>query len=196
MQNEQTRLPYRNPVLTDGLIAAPLAVFADSFQTALMAAYVFAFVMIFAVPMTAMIPRKLPLSVRILVYSLTCAFVYIPAVLTATVLIPDVSAGVWMPVLALTPMLTLHRDRYFGGRGAVRNLLRMIPAVGVLTLAFGAVRELLGTGMLSDQTVLHHPPLPLLCEPAGGLLLLGILCIAAVWIPGRNGKEAEQNAAG
>ena len=195
MQNETKRLPYRNPVLTDGLLAAPLAVFCDTFERALNGAFVLAFVMLIAVPLTALIPKKLKLSLRILFYSAVCALVYIPAVLFAATLFPTVSGGIWESVLALMPAMTLYRDRYFGGKGMLRNLLRTVLSASLLMLVFGTVRELLGCGMLSGSRVLASPPLPFICAPAGGLLLLCCLCIARVYLPKRIRREADALAA-
>ena len=195
MQNETKRLPYRNPVLTDGLLAAPLAVFCDNFERALAGAFVLVFVMLITVPLTALIPKKLGLSLRILFYSVVCALVYIPAVLFAVTLFPTVSSGIWMAVIALMPALTLFRDRYFGGKGMLRNLLCSVIFVPLLMLFFGAVRELLGCGMLSGRTVLTSPPLPVLCAPAGGMLLFCCLCIGRVYLPKRIRREAVDRAA-
>ena len=150
--------------------------------------------MLITVPLTAVIPKKLSLALRILFYSVTAALVYIPAVLVAATLIP-VSGGIWLPVIAAVPALTAYRDRYFGGRGMLRNLLRTLLSVPLIMLTFGAVREMLGSGMLSGKTLLAHPPLPVLSTPAGGLLLLCCLCIGAVYLPNRIGKEAEPRAA-
>ena len=194
MQNETKKLPYRNPLIADGLLAAPLAAFCASFDKALAGAFVFACVMLITVPLTALIPKKLSLTLRILFYSVTAALVYIPVVLVAATLIP-VSGGIWLPVIAAMPAMTLYRDRYFGGKGMLRNLTRTVITVPLIMMIFGAVRELLGSGMLSGKTVLTHPPLPILCEPAGGLLLVCCLCIGAVYLPNRIGKEAEPDAA-
>ena len=139
MQNETKRLPYRDPVLTDGLLAAPLAVFCEDFAHGLTGAFVLAVVMLIAVPLTALVPRKLPLSVRILFYSAVCALVYIPAALFAATLFPTVSGGIWLPVIALMPAVTVCRDRYFGGKGMFRNLLRTVLTVSLLMTVFAAV---------------------------------------------------------
>lgn len=195
MQNETKRLPYRDPVLTDGLLAAPLAVFCESFGNGLAGAFVLAVVMLIAVPLTALIPRKLNLSLRILFYSVVCALVYIPAALFAATLFPTVSGGIWMPVISLMPAMTVSRDRYFGGKGMLRNLLRTVLTVSLLMTGFGAVRELFGTGTLSGKTVLT-PPLPFILTPAGGLLLFCCLCIARVYFPKRIRREADDRAAG
>ena len=194
MQKDNGTLPYRNPVLADGLLAAPLAVFCDTFENALAGAFVFVFVMLTAVPLTAIVPKKLSLPVRILFYSVTGALVYIPAALLAATLFPEVSGGIWLPVIAAVPALTVFRDRYFGGKGMLRNLLRAVVSASLLMLLTGALREMLGSGMLSGKTVLTAPPLPVLCTPAGGLLLLCCICIGTVFLPNRIGREADNDA--
>ena len=119
---------------------------------------------------------------------------YIPAVLFATVLFPEVSGGLWFALVAALPALTVLRDRYFGGKGMLRNLLRIAVTVPLLMTVCGALRELFGAGRLSGRTMLQNPPLPILCEPAGGLLLLCCICLAAVYLPKRIGKEAADGA--
>ena len=133
MQNETKKLPYRNPLIADGLLAAPLAAFCASFDKALAGAFVFACVMLITVPLTALIPQKLSLTLRILFYSVTAALVYIPVVLVAATLIP-VSGGIWLPVIAAMPAMTLYRDRYFGGKGMLRNLTRTVITASADTL--------------------------------------------------------------
>ena len=120
---------------------------------------------------------------------------YIPTVLFGTVLFPTVAGGIWLPAIAAMPAATVFRDRYFGGKGMLRNLLLTVGVVSLVMLLTGAVRELLGSGMLSGRTLLHHPPLPILDAPAGGLLLLCCLCIARVYLPVRLGKGADDSAA-
>ena len=77
----------------------------------------------------------------------------------------------------------------------LHNLLRICVSVPLLMTVIGALRELFGAGMLSGRTVLRNPPLPILCEPVGGLLLLCCICLAAVYLPKRIGKEAADSAA-
>ena len=58
---------------------------------------------------------------------------------------------------------------------AFRRGINNTIGVCVAILLVGMLRELLGVGTVFDHTVLAFAPLPLVSQPAGGFLLLGIL---------------------
>ena len=185
----EARQPYRDPFLLQGLLVAPIAAFADAFAPALLIAFGYVCILLTVVPLSMLIPRRVPFCVRLLLYSVLGALVYIPVALGCMFLFPDVTPGLYLPLLPMLPVLTFAHDRFFAGKGAMRNLLRMTLSAPPVILCFGAVREMLGSGTLSGCTLLQKPPLPVLTTPAGGLLLLTLLMITAAVLKGENRKE-------
>lgn len=185
----EARQPYRDPFLLQGLLVAPAAAFADALAPALLIAFSYVCFLLAVVPLSLLIPKRVPFPVRILLYSVLGGLVYIPVALGCMFLFPDVTPGLYLPLLPMMPVLTFAHDRYFAEKGAMRNLLRMTVSAPPVLIGFGIVREMLGSGTLSGRTLLQKPPLPVLTTPAGGLLLLTLVMIAAAVLTGENRKE-------
>lgn len=173
------RLIRSEVILSEGLITAPLAAFADSVDTALLLSIAFCIITVCSVMLSALIPKGMPFSLRILFYSVIGAFVYIPAALAVTVLFPDISTGIYLPLLASSLLITAERDRLFRQKGAFGQLIGTVCSAVLVIIPFGCIRELLGAGTLHGTVLLAHPPLPVLQNAAAGLVLLACLCIGA-----------------
>ena len=80
---------------------------------------------------------------------------------------------------SIAPYKPLHKTRYTHLR-TKRTLLNMAYALGssLLLLLLGCVREWLSAGTVFGH-VLSRPVLPMASMPAGGFIVLGVLC--AVW---------------
>lgn len=174
----------KNRILRDGLLIAPPVFCADSVSGALMLCFVFGAVTLLTVMLSALIPRRLPFSVRIVSYSLAAALVYVPAALAAEYLFPASGAGQSLPLVASGLYLTVMQENAFE-REHIRltvlfaRLICVILGVCAAVLLTGVLREMLGNGALLGRTLTENPPLPVLQTPAGGLLVTGGILIAA-----------------
>lgn len=176
-----------NLLLDHGLIAAPAAVFCTSLRQGAVMGFAFCVLTLVTVLLSALIPQRVPRSVRIVLYSVIAGLVYIPTVLMTVFVFREAGFGMYLPVLCSGLYLTLLHDRFFPKKGMVRSLLRQIlPAVAVM-LMMGLLREVFGAGTLLGLTLLAQPPLPALLAPPVGLVLL--VCIAALYSAWRKGEH-------
>lgn len=126
----------------------------------------------------SLLPAKLPAVFRILLYSVIGSLVYIPVGILAVHLFPQISGGVFIPILSSALYLTVSFHEVFPRKGLWKSLvcnLISVPAAAVLT---GAVRELLGSASLAGISLQFQPPLPMLLHPSGGLIFLILLLTA------------------
>ncbi len=169
----------RSLILREGILAAPLAAFSDSLEAAAVLCIGFLTICALTIVITGVIPRKVPFSLRILLYSVTGALVYIPTALAVSTFFPENAGGLYLPLLCSSLLVTAEHDRFYPRGKILKSVWTDLLGTWSVVLLFGGARELLGFGTILHKTVMEHPPLPFLSEPAGGLVLLACLCIAA-----------------
>ncbi len=87
--------------------------------------------------------------------------------------------GIYLPMLVVEPLLTYRFGRVQETmKKAVSKGIRITIGYGLLLLLLGCVREWLSAGTVFGH-VLSRPVLPMASMPAGGFIVLGVLC--AVW---------------
>ena len=162
-------------LLQSGLIIAPIAAFAVSFLHSMALSIALLLITIPTVLISALIPRRIPFAVRIVLYSVIGSLVYMPAaVLTANIL-PQITGGIYIPLLCTPLYLTVHRDDLFPRGHVLRSMIRhLIPACPFI----------LAVGAIVGHSLISAPPLPILLEPSGGLILL-VIGLAACSASGR-----------
>lgn len=190
----------RSLILREGLFAASAALFADTVRHGLLLSAVLCAVTAVSVLIVAALPRRVPVLLRTVLYSVIAALVYIPAVLAAEQIfsVKEVhAAGVALPVLITGLLLSesspelLQPKRY--GSMLPKLLGLLIGAVFAIMLT-AVLRELLGLGTVSGMTVFRTAPVPFLQQPWGGLMLLVLL--GAALVPGAEREEPTVKNAG
>ena len=87
--------------------------------------------------------------------------------------------GIYLPMLVVEPLLTYRFGRVQETmKKAVSKGIRITVGYSLLLLLLGCVREWLSAGTVFGH-VLSRPVLPMASMPAGGFIVLGVLC--AVW---------------
>ncbi len=176
-------------ILRQGMLLAPLAAFCTSVRTAAACCIAFAVITVLSVLLGALLPKRFPLSIRIVLYSVIAGLVYIPAAILNAQIFPDVAAGVYIPLLASGLYLTVERDAVFPKKGMLRALFRNLTAVCAAAFLLGAVREAAGLGTLNGHLLTEQPLLPFMQHAACGLILLTGILIAAEQIRISSEKE-------
>lgn len=185
----------RNAVLSEGMVIAPIVVCCDTLHKALLLSLAFAVITAVSVFVGSFYPKKLPYAVRIMLYALTAAVVYIPAVLLCEYISPETYAALrsmqmpgtdltgnaflYLPLLTVNSFIVLHSELYFYRlrRTLMAGALLFHIAGFCLTACLtGCIREVLAYGSLFG----HAVDMPLLLRgfsaPWGGFILLGVLC--------------------
>ena len=189
------RVFLNNPVVMQGMGLAPLVVLATSGQNALMLAVAVALMLTPSRLLACLLSRLFPLREehpsnaelekkllpRSILYSGSAAVVYLAAypILSRLFGTGLLVLGIYLPMLVVEPLLTYRFGRVQETpRKALSKGVRITVGYGLLLLLLGCVREWLSVGALFGHPV-SRPVLPMAAMPAGGFIVLGVLC--AVW---------------
>ena len=190
------RVFLNNPVVMQGMGLAPLVVLATSGQNAIMLAAAVVLLLVPSRVLACLLSRLVPLRdedptpeqlqkkllPRALVYSFSAAVVYLAAypILNAIFGTSLLSLGIYLPMLVVEPLLTYRFGRVQETvRKAVSKGVRITVGYALLLVLLGCVREWLALGTVFGTAVGRRALLPMAGMPAGGFIVLGVLC--AVW---------------
>ena len=119
---------------------------------------------------------------RALLYAASAAVVYLAAypILNFVFGTGLLNLGIYLPMLVVEPLLTYRFGRVQETvHKAVSKGVRITVGYALLLLVVGVVREWLSLGTVFGAPVGRWALLPLAKMPAGGFIVLGILC--AIW---------------
>ena len=190
------RVFLNNPVVMQGMGLAPLVVLATSGQNAVMLAAAVALLLVPSRVLACLMSRLVPLYdedpapetlqkkllPRALVYGFSTAVVYLAVYPILNMLFGTglLSLGIYLPMLTVEPLLTYRFGRVQETvRKAVSKGLRITVGYALLLVLLGCVREWLSAGTVFGVAVGRRAVLPMAGMPAGGFIVLGVLC--AVW---------------
>ena len=178
------RVFLNNPVVMQGMGLAPLVVLATTAHNGVMLAAAVTLLLVPSRVLACLLSRLFPLNSenpapeelqkkllpRALVYSLSASVVYLAAypILNAMFGTSLLTLGIYLPLLVQE---TLHK--------AVSKGLRITVGYALLLMLLGCVREWLALGTVFGTPVGQRAVLPMAGMPAGGFIVLGVLC--AVW---------------
>lgn len=190
------RVFLNNPVVMQGMGLAPLVVLATSGQNALMLAVAVVLLLTPSRMLACLLSRLFPLREehpanaelekkllpRSILYSGSAAVVYLAAypILNRLFGVSLLVLGIYLPMLVVEPLLTYRFGRVQETvHKAVSKGVRITVGYALLLLVVGVVREWLSLGTVFGAPVGRWALLPLAKMPAGGFIVLGILC--AIW---------------
>ena len=177
------RLWLNNPVVIQGLGLAPLVVAATTGRNALILALAVVLLLTPTRVLGAILGKMLPWRFSALYYVGTACLLYVPVyfALLEVFGVEMRQVGIYLPLLA-ADMLIIRRYTYPKAEKIGRALRRGVTTTvgyGMVLIFMGLVRELLAKGTLFGSEKLPAGLFPLASQPAGGFILLGVLC--AVW---------------
>ena len=189
------RVFLNNPVVMQGMGLAPLVVLATTAHNGVMLAAAVTLLLVPSRVLACLLSRLFPLNSenpapeelqkkllpRALVYSLSPSVAYQAAypILNAMCGTSLLTLGIYLPLLVVEPLLIYRFGRVQETvRKAVSKGLRITVGYALLLVLLGCVREWLAAGTMFG-VVVSRPVLPMASMPAGGFIVLGVLC--AVW---------------
>lgn len=188
------RIFLNNPVVMQGMGLAPMVVLATSGMNAVMLAAAVALLLTPARLLACLVSKLVPLSEypepeqlekrllpRAVLYCLSTSVVYLAVywLLNAVFGTGLLSLGIYLPMLVVEPMMIYRFGRVQEPvHKAVSKGLRITVGYVLLLLFVGCLREWLAAGTVFGLTV-SRSILPVAALPAGGFIVLGVLC--AVW---------------
>ena len=190
------RVFLNNPVVMQGMGLAPLVVLATSGKNAVMLAVAVLLLLTPSRLLACLLSRAVPLRdeqpaaeelekkllPRGLIYCGSAAVVYLGMypLLNHLFGVDLLSLGVYLPLLTIEPLLIYRFGRVQERpRKSISKGLRITVGYALILLLVGCVREFLAQGSLFGVALSIRAPLPMASMPAGGFIVLGVLC--AVW---------------
>ncbi len=184
-----------NTVLERGLVVSPVIVAATTLQNSVILAIAYAVITFLTVFCTSFIPKRLPYTIRVIIYVIFASLVYIPTAWLLSLWMPYgvFSVGIFLPLLVANSLIVRKSETRFFAQKKPAMLLDLLCSVAgfvwVICLV-GAVREVLGNGTMLGVPVLDWK-IPGLLFPFAGFILIGFL--AAVMQKLRNAlKDGEK----
>lgn len=170
-----------NTVLSALMVISPVIVCGDNLKNALALAYAFTAITLFSVIISSFIPKKLPYAVKIIMYAVVSALVYIPVRLAAESFYTGSieSIGIYYPLLAVNSLIVHQTEAKFFRmkRGKmIGSLVFCILGFDAVILITGFVRELLAYGTINNRMADMNTLISGLGQPFGGFIFLGLFC--------------------
>lgn len=190
------RVFLNNPVVMQGMGLAPLVVLATTAHNGVMLAAAVTLLLVPSRVLACLLSRLVPLRdeeptpeqlqkkllPRALLYAASAAVVYLAAypILNFVFGTGLLNLGIYLPMLVVEPLLIYRFGRVQETmQKAVSKGLRITLGYVLLLLLLGCVREWMALGTVFGLPLLSRPVLPMAGMPAGGFIVLGILC--AIW---------------
>ncbi len=171
-------LLFNNPVLMQGLALTPAVGATITLKNAIVLS-VAVFLLVTPVRVFGdLLYNRLPSRLRMMVYALAAAALYIPVSWILSLLFgaQTYNPGLFLPLLVVDGV-TLSRAEIPSREGtanAVRNGLMTALGVSAVLLVTGAVRELLGEGRIYGVQLFEAGPVPLASTVAGGFITIAV----------------------
>ena len=170
----------KNTVLMSGLVVAPVVIAANSVAKAFALIFAFSAITFLTIMISSFIPRNIVYTIRIILYTLTAALVYVPVISIELQLFPTEvkQIGIMLPLLITNSLIVSRSELRFFRKTKGRMILDVISFIlgfdlAVLLIAF--IREILGTGAISGNILGISLTFPVLLYPFGGFILIGLL---------------------
>ncbi len=171
-----------NTVLQRGLVIAPIIVVATGLKSSVVLALGYALITFLTVFLTSFIPRRVPYTVRVILYVVFACLLYVPIVWLLTRWLPYhvYHAGIFLPLAVANSLIVRKSEtRFFVQKKKTMVIDLLFSVVGFMWVVclVGGLRELLGSGTLWDYPISDWS-IPGVLFPFFGFILLGFLSAA------------------
>ena len=173
----------KNTILVSGLVIAPAVFVANTVIKALALIFTFSIITFLTIIISSFISRNIVYTIRIILYTLIGALVYVPVASISMQIFPDnviKEMGIMLPLLITNSLIMTKTElRFFRQKKnkMIFDVLSYIIGFDIVVFLFGFIREILGTGAISNKILGIPITFPVLIYPFGGFILIG-LCAA------------------
>ncbi len=173
-------LLYKNPILVSGMVIAPVVVMANNFWDALTLVSAFSLITFFTLVMSSFVPKNIVYTVRIILYTLIGALVYVPSVILLKYLMPEgvEALGIFFPLFITSSFIISRSESIFFLETKGKMFLDIIFCIlgyDAAVLLFAAIREILAFGTIGGTIIGMPVSLNAFQNPFGGFILLGLM---------------------
>ena len=173
-------LLYKNPIFVIGMVIAPAVVMANSLSDALTMVTAFSLITFFTLLVSSFVPKNIVYTIRIILYTLIGALVYVPAVIFMNYIMPEgvEALGIFFPLFITSSFIISRSESIFFMETKGKMLLDIVFCIigyDAAVLLFAIIREALATGTVGGKIIGMPGTLSAFEKPFGGFILLGIM---------------------
>ncbi len=170
----------KNPILVSGMVIAPVVVMANNFSDALTLVSAFSLITFFTLVVSSFVPKNIVYTIRIILYTIIGALVYVPSVILLKYLMPDgvEALGIFFPLFITSSFIISRSESIFFLETKGKMFLDIIFCIigyDAAVLLFAAVREILAFGTIGGTIIGMPVALNAFQNPFGGFILLGLM---------------------
>lgn len=178
-----------NIVLSSLMVISPVIICGDTLKNAMALVCAFSAITFLAVTVSSFVPRRIPYTIKVIIYAIIASLIYIPVKMAAQELSPGavVRIGIYFPLLAVNSLIIFRSEAelYQLPRWTmIIKLIFYILGFDAVMLVTGFVRELLAYGTINEKIVDVNTLITGLSQPFGGFIFLGLFCGIYRWIRG------------
>jgi len=168
-----------NPVFASGLVIAPAVFMSGTLSNALTYAAFFSSVTFTALLFSSFLPKRIPYALRIVLYAMCAAVVYIPFYIYFDGRLPSELAalGMFLPMTATSRFVVSASElRFFkmSRPQMMADIISHIIGLDIAIIFMGAFRELFSTGGINGELYGITHICSLIGAPCGGFIIIGL----------------------
>lgn len=172
-------LLYKNPILVSGMVTAPVVVLANNFKDAAALTAAFSMITFFTLLVSSFVPKSIVYTIRIILYTLIGALVYVPTVILLKYFMPEgvEALGIFFPLLITSSFIVTRSESMFFTESKGKMLLDIIFCIlgyDAAVLLFALIREILAAGTIGGNIIGMPIAFSAFEHPFGGFILLGL----------------------
>lgn len=169
-----------NPVLERGLVLAPVVVASYNYKNSIILGLSFMIITFFTVLTASFIPKKIPYTVRTILYTLIACAIFVPTAMYMDFLFPETvfRLGVFLPLLVANSLIVVKSESRFYKRKKSHMIIDLLcHSIGffIVAVIVGMIRELLGNGAFMGASISGMIKSPALMYPFSGFIIVGFL---------------------
>lgn len=170
-----------NIVLASLMLISPIIICGDTVKNALSLIYAFNSITFISLILGSFVPKKIPYTVKIIIYAVISSLVYIPVRWFAVEFYPDSieRIGIYYPLLAVNSLIVLQSEAKFYRMKKGRMILSLVFYIigfDLVMLVTGFIREFFAYGTILSKVADINTTVTGLGQPFGGFIFLGLMC--------------------
>jgi len=169
-----------NTVLYSFMVISPVIMCGNTVKNALALIYAFSAITFISVIVSSFVPKSIPYSVKIIIYAVISALVYIPVKMTAQEYFSEVVArtGIYFPLIAVNSLITVQTEAKFFRMPKIKmigSLVCHILGFDAVMLVTAFIRELVSYGTVNNRVMDSDFMISGSGTVFGGFIFLGLL---------------------
>ncbi len=169
-----------NTVLERGLVLAPVIVASYNYRNSIILGLSFMIITFFSVLLSSFVSKKIPYTIRTIIYTLIACAVFVPTAMYMEYCYPEsvFKLGVFLPLLVANSLIVVKSESRFHKHKKSYMVLDLIcHTVGffIVIVTVGIIREFLVTGVIFGKQIEGMLPIPGADLPFSGFIIVGFL---------------------